>query len=104
MIAIMSSGWLARLDALVQDEVRLREGQLLFGTGDTVRSIFVVRSGAVRLERHQASGDPLVLQRVGPGQLLAEASLFAGRYHCDAVAADASVLARIPKARVAAVS
>lgn len=102
MIAIMSPAWLLRLEPLVAAELPLHDGQMLFCTGDAVRSIYLVRSGCIRLERHQAGGDALVLQRAGPGQLLAEASVFASRYHCDAVASGGSLVAKIPKARVAA--
>lgn len=61
-------------------------GGFLFHQGDDVRSIYLVRDGAVHLIRHQTSGAAIVLQRAGVGAILAEASLFSDRYHCDAVA------------------
>lgn len=42
----------------------------------------------------------MVLQRARAGELLAEASLFASRYHCDAVSDQGARLARIAKARI----
>ena len=99
MIAIMSN-ITQRLLALAQAEVALAPGQSLFLTGDPVRNLYVVLEGGVRLVRHQASGDAVVLQRARAGQLLAEASLFATRYHCDAVSEQGARVARIPKAKV----
>lgn len=99
MIAIMST-ITERLLAMADGEVHLAAGQTLFVTGAPVRSLFVVREGSVRLVRHQASGTAVVLQRAQAGQLLAEASLFAARYHCDAVSEQGARLARVPKSRI----
>ncbi len=51
----------------------------------------------LRQDRH---GTALTVQRVPRGGLVAEASVFAQRYHCEAVAQAPTLLARIPKARV----
>ena len=51
------------------------------------------------LRRHPG-GAALVLQRVTRDGLVAEASLFAQRYHCEAVAEGQTLLARVPKAAV----
>ena len=102
MIAIMSPACLEPLAALVERELDLRDGDVLFRTGEAVRFIYLVRSGCVRLERVQASGEPLVLQRAPAGQLPAEASVFASHYHCDAVAAGPTAVGRIRKADVLA--
>ena len=42
----------------------------------------------------------MVLHRARAHQLLAEASLFAARYHCDAVSEQGARLARIAKSRI----
>jgi CRP-like cAMP-binding protein len=99
MIAIMSA-LTQRLLAIADGELRLEPGQLLFATGQPVRNLHVVLDGDVRLVRHQPDGAAVVLQRAGEGQLLAEASLFAARYHCDAVSDHGARLARIAKARI----
>jgi CRP-like cAMP-binding protein len=84
MIAVMSARVsLAELGARLR---RLRAGEVLFRQGDAVRRVFQVASGRVRLLRHLPQGRPLVLQRAGEGDLVAEASLFADRYGCDAEA------------------
>ena len=61
-------------------------GQSLFHRGDPVKEMHFVLTGSVHLVRHQSDGSVLILQRAGPGSILAEASLYSGTYHCDAVA------------------
>jgi CRP-like cAMP-binding protein len=51
-----------------------------------VKEVHFVLAGSVHLVRHQADGSVLILQRAGPGSVLAEASLYSVVYHCDAVA------------------
>ncbi len=79
-------GALARL--LGPDSVtrKLETGAALFRRGDLVRDVFIVESGRLRLLRHTVEGVRLTLQSARTGDMLAEASLFATRYHCDAVA------------------
>jgi len=100
MIAIMSKALLERFLELAQRKRELAAGEVLFRAGDPVRSLFLVSSGDVRLVRALPHGIQLTLQRAGAGAILAEASLFASRYHCDAVAAEPSVLRTVPLRRV----
>jgi CRP-like cAMP-binding protein len=65
---------------------RFGAGEFLFHQDDPVQVLYIIERGDVHLVRHQVGGSPLILQRAGPGSLLAEASLFSDRYHCDAVA------------------
>jgi len=67
----------------------LAAGESLFLQGDPATAIFRVEAGVVRLERKTVDGRLLVLHSARAGDPLAEASMFAGRYHCDAVAAEA---------------
>ena len=72
-------------------------GQHLFHRGDPVTDLHVVLVGSIHLVRHLSDGSALILQRAGPGSILAEASLYSSRYHCDAVAfgaADTRVYAK----------
>lgn len=86
--------------ALSEREHVLSEGDVLFRTGDAVRSMFVVVTGLVRLVRQLPHGPALTLQLAGRGSVLAEASLFAGVYHCDAVAVEPSRLLVSSRSRV----
>jgi CRP-like cAMP-binding protein len=53
----------------------------------------------VLLQRHTTHGVHLVLQNAGPAAVIAEASAYSDRYHCDAVAAEESAVAALPKDR-----
>ncbi|CAN7227738.1 Crp/Fnr family transcriptional regulator [Rhizobium sp. LjRoot254] len=61
-------------------------GAVVFHRGDPVERLYVVRSGTIRLLRHQEDGHPVVLQRASRGDILAEASVVSAHYHCDAIA------------------
>ncbi len=97
MIAIMRM----TISMLFQEarETGLAAGETLFATGERVTSIYLVRSGSVHLLRHTTHGAQMVLQNAGPGAVVAEASAYSQRYHCDAVAAVDSVVAGLPKER-----
>ncbi len=89
------------ISTLFQDasDIGLDPGATLFRTGEEVANIFMVRSGGVHLRRHTTQGACMVLQNARPGAIVAEASAYSSRYHCDATAAEASVVASLPKAR-----
>jgi CRP-like cAMP-binding protein len=76
---------------------RLGAGQMLFATGDPVRSLFVVESGRLRLLRHTVHGAALVLHVAQASEAFAEASLFSDTYHCDALAEISSTVIAYPK-------
>jgi CRP-like cAMP-binding protein len=79
--------------------VELTPGETLFRSGAVVADMFMVRTGRVHLQRHTTHGAHMVLQNAGPGAVVAEASAYSDRYHCDAVAAGETVVAALPKAR-----
>lgn len=99
MIAIMSS-LLDLLSANPAPEVFLRTGAILFARGDEVRHLYVVRSGSIHLVRYQEDGAPTVMQRACAGNLVAEASLFAERYHCDGLAVADAITTRFSVAEI----
>ena len=97
MIAIMRTP----ISMLFQEarETGLAAGETLFVTGEEVANIYTVRSGSMHLLRHTTHGAQMVLQNAGPGSVVAEASAYSPRYHCDAVAAKESIVAVLPKER-----
>ena len=99
MIGIMSVDCFDRLAALGGAERPLARGERLFARGDPVRRLHLVVAGELRLHRDTAEGTPIVIERVGPGRVLAEASVDAARYHCDASAALDSRVRSVPIAR-----
>ena len=83
MIAVMSAELFTNLPG---KERTFSPGAAVFHRGDPVERLYVVRSGTIRLLRHQEDGHPVVLQRACRGDILAEASVFSTHYHCDAIA------------------
>ncbi len=66
--------------------------------GDPVTDMHFVLAGSINLVRPQRDGSILILQRAGPGSILAEASLYSGTYHCDAIAFGSADTRAYPKA------
>ena len=102
MILIMLGSLADTLSKLSQREQKLAAGDILFRSGEQVASLFLVTAGALRLTRALPHGFQLTVQRAAPGTILAEASLFADRYHCDATADEVSVLRVVPLRRIRA--
>ncbi len=75
----------------------LARGAPLFAAGGRPAQLFWVAWGEVVLERPGRDGQGLVLQRCRQG-FVAEASLQAARYHCDARALTASQVLAVPLA------
>ncbi|HVS13320.1 MAG TPA: Crp/Fnr family transcriptional regulator [Thermoanaerobaculia bacterium] len=78
----------------------LRRGETLFRRGDAVRALFLLVGGRVRLERSLADGSWVAVHVARAPAVVAEASLFGDRYHCDAVAEVASRLVPLDRAEV----
>lgn len=96
MIAVMSEQIIAHLRPKAVAEKSFAKGEHLFHRDDAVRTLFLVTSGCVNLVRHQSDGSPAILQRSTPGTILAEASVFSERYHCDAIATMATQVLLVP--------
>lgn len=95
MISIMSKpppAFEMELPAPARTERRLAPGDTLFRQGEESTGFFLLIDGAVDLKRWTPSGASLRLHAVRAGETFAEASLFAGRYHCDAVAVSDSTV------------
>jgi CRP-like cAMP-binding protein len=66
---------------------RLAAGDVLFRQGERAFAVFEVASGRMRLVRDTIDNRPVVLHDARPGELFAEAALFAEAYNCDGIAA-----------------
>lgn len=64
----------------------MEAGSTLFHRGDPSFGLFFLASGRLRLQRITPDGNATTVHAPRPGELFAEASLFAEHYHCDAVA------------------
>jgi CRP/FNR family transcriptional regulator, dissimilatory nitrate respiration regulator len=73
----------------------LQQGDAVFRAGDSASAVLYLLSGELRLVRRSREGTEIILQRTRGG-FFAEASMESGRYHCDAVAAEAGDLLRFP--------
>jgi CRP-like cAMP-binding protein len=90
--------WLsAALQASAIDR-NVRAGQSLFRAGDKTVGLYEVLRGTLRLVRYDRSGREAVLQSASAGDTLAEASLYAATYHCDAIATTDAVVRLYRKA------
>ncbi|MEX3017965.1 Crp/Fnr family transcriptional regulator [Gymnodinialimonas hymeniacidonis] len=96
----MSDHWLHCFEGAPQRT--LEEGETLFRRDDSVDWAFLVREGRISLRRALRDGALLTLHTTNAGDLVAEASLFAERYHCDAVTEIATTVSMIPKAKLVA--
>jgi CRP-like cAMP-binding protein len=84
MIAIMFATLAPILARLPLHDCAFPAGAALFHRGDSVVGLHIMHEGTAQLIRHQVDGAALILQRARPGAVLAEASLYSTRYHCDA--------------------
>ena len=81
---------------------KLKSGEALFRLGDKTIGLCEIIAGRVRLARVDRSGHEIVLHVAGPGETIAEASLFSPTYHCDAVASTNATVRVYPKRQVLA--
>ena len=86
MIPVRLMSLFDRLHRLDPTKREFASGALLFCRGDEVSVLHLVVAGEAHLVRYRGDGGRLVLQRAIPYSVLAEASVFSERYHCDCVA------------------
>lgn len=90
--------WLTRTIQAAGNERALKAGQALFRRGQRTAGFYEVIAGSVRLVRVDRAGRETALHTASAGETLAEASLFASVYHCDAIATTDAVVRLYPKA------
>jgi len=78
-------------------EKKLIAGEYVFYQGDPARYIYAVKTGEIRLERPTLEGRSVLIHVAGNKDSFAEASLFAEKYHCNAIATVASTIHIYPK-------
>ena len=79
-------------------ERRLVAGQILFDQGDATVGVYEVVSGKVRQARVDPEGRDVVVGIAGPGEMIAEASLFSQTHDCAATAVTNAVVRLYRKA------
>ena len=94
--------WLPAAVRAAAIDRKLKAGEALFRLGDKTAGLCEVIAGRVRLARVDRAGHEIVLHVAGPGETLAEASLFSPSYHCDAIASTDALVRIYPKVAVLA--
>src|SRR5664279_3538349 len=89
--------WLPAAVRAAAIDRKLKAGEALFRLGDKTAGLCEVLAGRVRMARVDRAGHEIILYVAGPGETLAEASLFASSYHCDAIASTDAVVRLYPK-------
>ncbi len=75
------------------ESVRYRKGETIFRTGELGNSLFIIRTGRVRVLLEDDQGQRIVLGEGGPGELFGEVSLLDGGPRTASVIALTDVLA-----------
>ena len=99
MIAAMLLEIFEALQNKARTEAQYGRGDRLFTCGEEVSSVFLLDEGEVKLARRLPKGRELTLQRAEGPAILAEASIYAESYDCDAVCLSACRLRSLPVAR-----
>jgi CRP-like cAMP-binding protein len=94
--------WLPASARATAIDRKLKSGETLFRLGDKTAGLCEVLAGRMRLARVDRSGHEIVLHVAGPGETIAEASLFSPQYHCDAIASTNATVRVYPKREVLA--
>jgi CRP-like cAMP-binding protein len=94
--------WLPAAARTAAVDRKLKSGEVLFRLGDRTAGLCEVVAGRVRLARVDRAGHEIVLHVAGPGETIAEASLFSPQYHCDAIASSDAAVRIYPKPAVLA--
>jgi len=94
--------WLPAAVRAAAIDRKLKAGEALFRLGDKTAGFCEVIAGRVRMARVDRSGHEIILYVAGPGETLAEASLFSPAYHCDAIASTDALVRIYPKAAMLA--
>ena len=96
MILIMNGDPFDLLPGDALRPFRAEAGELLFRAGQAGTAMFRVDAGRLALLRVSEDGHRVTIAQAGPGDTLAEASVFAEAYHCDCVALTASLGVQVP--------
>ncbi|MEX0276725.1 MAG: Crp/Fnr family transcriptional regulator [Ruegeria sp.] len=83
-------------------KIAAQKGTVLFREGDPTEGLFLSLTATVRMERIGPDGERAAIHTVEAPQSFAEASVFADRYHCDAVVLEEGEIIRIPKSIILA--
>ena len=84
------------LDSIVQRNLPLRRGNYLFQTGDTFKSVYVVKTGTVKTYTQCPDGSEQVIGFHLPGEVIGLDGIELRKYICSAKALETSAICEIP--------
>jgi CRP/FNR family transcriptional regulator, dissimilatory nitrate respiration regulator len=100
MIVIMSEVLFHKLWQEADRSLSLSREEKLFHRGDRVTLVYLLAAGAVDLVRYQRDGGTVVLDRAKEQSIVAEASLYSERYHCDCICTEPVTVRTVSRDRV----
>jgi len=74
----LSSHQLGRIMQVIQKR-KYYAGEILFQEGQIGKAVFIIKSGQVELIKNLASGEVMILGKLGPGQIFGEMALLEHR-------------------------
>lgn len=89
-----------RLDAIVKRNRPLQRGDHLFRSGETFRSLYVVKTGAVKTFTQTNDGDEQVVGFHLPGEVLGLDAIQDGQHGCSARALETTAICELPFERL----
>lgn len=79
-------------------KIECNENEMLFFEGDPAKSLYIAASGTINLIKSSSSGREQLIRSVSPGEIFAEAAMFAGmNYPVTALAKSKAVVYAISK-------
>jgi CRP/FNR family transcriptional regulator len=84
-----------RLDAIVQPEGPLHDGEHLYRIGDPFKAIYAVRAGYLKTYIVDDAGREQVLGFHLPGELVGLDAIYPNRHQCNAVALDTASICKL---------
>jgi len=85
-----------RLESIVKRNRPLQRGQMLYGPGDKFRSLYVVKTGAVKTYTQTSSGDEHVIGFHLPGEILGLDAIQNDQHGCFSKALETTAICEMP--------
>lgn len=86
----MPSPELNQLDELIQERIRLSKGNVLFHLGDEVEAVYALRSGSIKTQLEDATGQIQITGFLLPGEIVGMDGLLNNRQVSHAIALEDS--------------
>lgn len=85
-----------RLESIIKRNHPVQRGQLIFSPGDKFRSLYVIKTGAVKIFTQTPGGDEHVIGFSLPGEMLGLDAIQNDRHGCFAKALETTAICELP--------